>query len=457
MKILHYSLGLPPFRSGGLTKYATDLMLEQVSLNHEVSLLYPGSICYINKKTKIKSEKNYSSIHIYELINPLPVSLVFGISDTQPYFNDTDGEVYRSFFKRTQPDCIHLHTIMGLHPSFIKIAKELGIKIFLTTHDYYGLWPDLSIADNYTKMQHNNFLLGDITNMPELSLNKVILAQSKVYRLIKDTKIIKKVRKVFKSNAVSDTESPKLSTEFTEAFYAEIILKKEKYIKLREHYIENFFNQIDVFLFNSSVSKMVYESFVKINDSEVITLTHGSISKNKKNGQKKVKSDELAMLFIGDTNYFKGLPYLLEVIDTMEDEIKNKVTLTTVGKKINRSYCNVIEPYKLSGVSEVMSKYDLVIYPSMCFETLGFGIIEAYQEGKLSLVSKFVGGADIVKLANSGFIFNNEEQLKEIIFKLTNNEELYNSKISEMNKTNFSMKSLKEHATDILDRYVHYR
>lgn len=29
MKILHYNLGLPPYRSGGLTKYSTDLMIEQ--------------------------------------------------------------------------------------------------------------------------------------------------------------------------------------------------------------------------------------------------------------------------------------------------------------------------------------------------------------------------------------------------------------------------------------------
>ena len=30
MKILHYFLGFPPYRSGGLTKYAFDLMTAQV-------------------------------------------------------------------------------------------------------------------------------------------------------------------------------------------------------------------------------------------------------------------------------------------------------------------------------------------------------------------------------------------------------------------------------------------
>lgn len=33
---LHYSLGLPPYRSGGLTKYCTDLMVEQAKSNDEI-------------------------------------------------------------------------------------------------------------------------------------------------------------------------------------------------------------------------------------------------------------------------------------------------------------------------------------------------------------------------------------------------------------------------------------
>lgn len=36
MKIIHYFLGFPPYRSGGLTKYAFDLMKAQVNDGHEV-------------------------------------------------------------------------------------------------------------------------------------------------------------------------------------------------------------------------------------------------------------------------------------------------------------------------------------------------------------------------------------------------------------------------------------
>ena len=44
MRILHYALGFPPWRTGGLTKYCVDLMLTQKEQGYEVALLWPGRI-----------------------------------------------------------------------------------------------------------------------------------------------------------------------------------------------------------------------------------------------------------------------------------------------------------------------------------------------------------------------------------------------------------------------------
>lgn len=453
MRILHYSLGMAPFRSGGLTKYATDLMSEQLMLKHEVSLLYPGTIKLIGKKTVIKEERLENGINIYELINPLPVSLVFGIADTEPYYGDTDRSVYIEFFKKHAFDCIHLHTIMGLHPSFIEAANQLKIKVIYTTHDYFGIWPDITLFDSYTILQENNFLLGDITNMPELSTHKITFVQSKFYRKTKNTTLIKKIRKSFKANKSEDTDVPLLSSDLPETHYQELRKRKEKYEKLRHHYVANFFDKIDVFLFNSSVSKMVFEHYVKVENFVVLPVTHGSISKTKQRGRTKIVSDELRLLFVGDTNYFKGLPYLIEVIDSMEEPIKEKLSVTTIGNKVNRPYCRVIPPYNSSDVTEVLQEYDAVIYPSMWFETFGFGVIEAYHAGRLSIVSKFVGGSDVINKANAGFVFNDEEQLKDILVSLTKNDNCYVAKIKDMNETNYSFYTLNEHTKNVLEYY----
>ena len=40
MRILHYTLGFQPYRSGGLVRYVSDLMLAQASMGHNVFALY---------------------------------------------------------------------------------------------------------------------------------------------------------------------------------------------------------------------------------------------------------------------------------------------------------------------------------------------------------------------------------------------------------------------------------
>ena len=53
MNILHYSLGFPPYRRGGMTKYCIDLMAEQLRVGHNVAMIWPGRI----KKYGYKCDK----------------------------------------------------------------------------------------------------------------------------------------------------------------------------------------------------------------------------------------------------------------------------------------------------------------------------------------------------------------------------------------------------------------
>ena len=58
MNILHYSLGFPPYRRGGMTKYCMDLIDEQKKAGHKVSLLWPGKYKDSSPKCHIKKQKN---------------------------------------------------------------------------------------------------------------------------------------------------------------------------------------------------------------------------------------------------------------------------------------------------------------------------------------------------------------------------------------------------------------
>lgn len=129
MKILHASLGMPPFRSGGLTKYSVDLMSTQVKMSHEVALLFPGNytICgQISYKKKVES-----GISVYEVINPPPVSLMGGIKEPKAFIKKVNKEKYLHLLNDIKPNVIHIHSLMGLHKEFIEAAKELNIKTVL--------------------------------------------------------------------------------------------------------------------------------------------------------------------------------------------------------------------------------------------------------------------------------------------------------------------------------------
>ena len=54
MRILHYSLGFPPYRRGGLTKYCLDLMAAQEMQGNVVAMCWPGEIGIIKKKAKFQ-------------------------------------------------------------------------------------------------------------------------------------------------------------------------------------------------------------------------------------------------------------------------------------------------------------------------------------------------------------------------------------------------------------------
>ena len=89
MRILHYSLGFPPYRTGGLIKFCMDVMIQQFRMGHQVALLWPGQIRLLQSRTVIKQRKtiiiNGAHITNLEIINPLPIPYDEGITNIK-YF-----------------------------------------------------------------------------------------------------------------------------------------------------------------------------------------------------------------------------------------------------------------------------------------------------------------------------------------------------------------------------------
>lgn len=446
MNIVHYCLGFPPYRRGGMIKYVMDLISEQAKVGHNVSMLWPGALLSVNGKVSIYEHRNekvadYFCCHSYEVLNPMPVPLLDGIADTSIYVKRRKLNNVELFFKRNNVDVFHIHTFMGLPREIVETAKKLGIKIIYTTHDYFGLCPKCSlfVNDNICN-ELKDCLHCKKCNESALSLNKIKLLQSPIYRYLKDTNIVSKMRKRHRVN-LKKTEIL-ISSDINEKKNS-----SEVYVKLQSYYID-MLKKCDVLHFNSSLTKNIFSQFIETKNGRVISISHGNVidSRHIKKLHRPVQ-----FTFLGPCeDRRKGFFLLKEALDIIYSKYKYKFDLNVFGLCTETApYLKVNEPYNYSELSHIMDNTDLLIVPSVWFETFGFTILEALSYGVPVLISNHVGAKDIVDIGKSGLIFdcNVNDLENSILFILQNINQL-----AVMNKyivDNIHIKTMAEHSREI--------
>lgn len=443
MRILHYSLGLPPYRSGGLTKYCTDLMVEQAKSNDEIFLLFPGRMNFIKKdNVKIKFYKNYKNVKVYELINPLPVPILNGICDPKLFTKVCDKSVFKNFLKNMKIDIVHIHTFMGLYKEFLEVCKELDIKLVFTSHDYFGLCSKVNFIDNQGILCENlDFEKCARCNASGDSIKKIKILQSQTYRYIKDKGMIDKFKKYIKKNK-------HLSRENTECI--NIRNKENEYAKLSKYYY-SMFQHIDKIHFNSEVSKSVYNYHINI-DGVVVPITHGSILDNRK--YKKYK-ENLNFGYLGPITEAKGFYLLKKVCDELYNAHKDNFKLHIFANyNGEEEYIEKHTPYKYHELEKVMESIDILIVPSLWNETFGFTTLEALSYGVPVIVSKYVGAKDILENGKSGLVYEDSKELKDMLENIIINKK---TKLPKMNKyimDSVKVKEISEHVKEIEALYL---
>ena len=436
MKILHYFLGFPPYRTGGMTNFAFDLMSSQVEDGNEIIALWPGKINFIfPRQIKIKKRKSINQIVNYEIINPLPISLDEGINNIKEFVKECDYKIYYEFLNKIKPEVIHIHTLMGLHKEFIKAANLLGIKTVFTTHDYFGICPKVILYKFGNVCDNDNDCKECIKcNYEALSMKKIKLMQSPLYRNLKNSKLVRYLRKKHRSNFFEETKPNFVEND------TELECRKKEYQKLRKYYIDILEN-IDVIHFNSNLAKEIYLKYIHPKHYEVISISHKNIKDNR--NQKHIEGDKIRFTFLASTKPYKGFYLLKEVLDELYKKTYYEFELNVYGNVNEKSeYMNIHEEgFSQNELSEIFSKTDMLIAPSIWYETFGFTVLEALSYGVPVMVSNNVGAKDIV--GDAGIIIKaNNNELKENLQKLSRKklDELRKSKIKIESWNDFNIK-----------------
>lgn len=443
MKILHYSLGFPPYSRGGLTKYAIDLMEEQVRQGHWAGLLWPGEISdYGNPQ--IKERKDIKGIKSYELKNPEYLPQIYGIKDFEKFQIKTDKKIYIDFLKKINPDVIHIHTLMGMHIAFLDAAQELGIKTVYTTHDFFGICPKSTLYFNGKSCEWNKECSGcSVCCENALGIRKMQILQSRIYRNLKNTKIVEKIRKSQKEKVFA------LEDVYRNADENDKLISK-KYQMLRSGYME-YFDRITTIHFNSSYMKEVFSHYMDVNKGIVCNITHKEIKENFYKYNKKLEKGHLAITYMGPIAEYKGYFTLKKALDKLYAEGRKEFTLTIYHEIENpESYMNVKPPYKYEYLDKVMNNADLIVVPHDV--SYGFIVLEALSYGVPVLVTKEVGAKDLIEPGKTGIVcdYSSDSIYEEIKKLLDNPNDIEVMKASV--KKEFRVNTIDKHTRELIDK-----
>jgi len=425
MKILHYALGFPPYRTGGLTKYCTDLMLTQKEQGHQVALMWPGQIGFVNKKMKIRRGKSWNDILSFEVINPLPVALDEGIVDIAVYTKSVDKRMYKKLLEEFKPDTIHIHTLMGLHREFIEVAKELSIRTVFTSHDYFGLCPKVTLFHDGRTCDDDHDCADCVAcNQTALSMKKITLMQLPLYRILKNTAIVKKMRQKHRQGFFEQEEPVERDLSCDVADCA------QEYKKLRNYYV-GMLQSIDKIHFNSTVAEKIYRRYFEPKSSQVISITHRDIK-----DQRKIKDfdhENLRLTYLGPAKPFKGFQFLLQVLDELwEQGVQNFELHIYAATGEERPYITHRQDgYPYSQQEEIFDDTDLLVAPSLWYETFGFTVLEALSYGVPVLVSENVGAKDLLEGLTYDWVLSNDfKQCVELLTSMVDEK----SRLTQMNQ-----------------------
>ena len=467
MKILHVSLGRPPFYTGGLTRYCEDLMLEQVNRGHNVGLIYPGNSSF-NTETRINTKKEGNVLFISEIINPLPIAMLSGVGDPKRYCIKCNSDCYDRFLDETRPEIIHVHSFMGIHKEFFESAKKRNIRLIFTTHDYYPFCLRCSLLDTSGKLcyEHSSEKCMNCNKGMGLPPAWERMVRSKIYKYLKYTNTFKRIRlmgrKHIKSveNIIRHEDNSNEKTlglkDHYNKFHTE--LKVRENITVYEQlltYYENILKLMDLIHCNSELSCSIYKRYFPEMKYKIISITHKDIPNRKT--VKKCLGSSFHIGYLNGMIAHKGVEILLAAFEKLKDTDIIKWELELWGD----DYSSIADgdkihnhgKYRIEEMDIVFSSMDLLIVPSLCWETFGFVVLEALSYGIPVVSSDRVGACMLLEGSPVKVIYRAVDA-KELALVIENisQKEMYKVLIEHINKMKIN-NGMDVHANEMMKLY----
>lgn len=401
LKVLHYSLGYPPMRSGGLTGYVKDLLIQQShDPDVEVFHLFPGTPRFMSKQMKVRRlpKKVLAGVQDFALDRSFPLFFSGGIKNPANYIVPQDIEVFSKWLRSMDFDVAHIHTFAGLPVEFVQALEQCHTRIFYTTHDYFGLSP---VPTFYNEEGDYDFAFRNSAEEwakasadPQGTL-KTLLQQLSVYVLLKRLKRLSFMKSLFGNKNRKENvkrEDREISSNPPD--------DKLSFANIMEYY-RKMFKMVDTFLFNSKVSEQVFLGNIKeLKNKKNVIL---AVSNNQLHSFNKVIEANhiqrpVKFGFIGNSSNAKGLPLLLSAFKKSSSYQESELHIFGSASDSISPNEHIIPHgrFSRSELSQVFKKIDVLVVPSKWHETFGLVVLEGLSNDTPVITSDYVGAGHLL-------------------------------------------------------------
>lgn len=464
-------IGDHPKTIGGVTNYTRPLSIE-LSKTHEVFYLYSGAFTFNFDMLKMRIEefKNFPTFRSFELINGLGLEKNYDTLSIDT--SNWADKLFRQFIIENRIEIIHINEIFGFSSNIINVAKEEGIHVIVTIHEYWWLCPHRVMVD------FNNKICPGPENMQKCSFciqKKLNGFNSRYY--IQKIKIRKSLPFIFNilskvnnfRKSFRKEELPKnIDLEFGNLTYHHF-----KNLKLENHLQKRLANNINAL--NSAnlvigVSNDVKDILIRYGvDSEKILVQHigSTIAERKIEHIKQVDASNIVFGFIGGIGYYKGVHQLIDAFSSMPENYKEKCVLELYGQ-YNSNYVDSINDkilknelysgkvrfhgkYLPEDIQSISNSIDIMVLPSLCADTAPQTIFESFS-CELPIIAPKVGGfPDFIKDNINGLLYDEAsvKGLKEKLMYIIDNPNVITKYRSQIPK----LKTISENCLELNELY----
>lgn len=375
-----------------MARYCQDVIDAQIAAGHDVGLLYPG---HFDSGSVRIGHKLCGALRLYQVVNPLPVALSFGVAGPQDYMTPLkDVGPYRDMLVAFRPDVIHVHEIMGIHKEFFELAKSFGVPLVYTTHDYYPICMRCTFVKGDGSMCQDGptgARCARCNAHSGMTLRRSRAVQSPVFSLYKRSRAINGCVK-----CLLRMKSMRAQTSEVSADAAQVECDEGGYEQLIA-YNRAILNTMDAIFANSELAASIYARVIDPTIISYVPITHAGLSWT---GSTHARHADgvVNFAYLGGPKEYKGYGCLLEAfVMFYNDNGRCRLHLFGDGyPKVAVPHVEIHGTLSSDEVCRALSHMDAVVVPSICPETFGFVVLEALAAGTHVICSDSVGARDLV-------------------------------------------------------------